>query len=224
MTAPYTHVVGTKFFADGAVRRFPGCSVVAMVPASSPQAALLTRLQQEAMAARFGPKLVALPPSSFHMTVIDLLCYQVRGPEHWSSAVEVNCPDDQIDRFVAHRLGRVPLPSGLNMRFSDLGPDHTTVHLRLDPADAATADALGRYREQASRATGIRHPGHDAYRFHISLAYWRRALRDDERAEQSDLVDRWQTWLARDFGTLRLGPPHLALFEDMFAFPSRRPS
>jgi hypothetical protein len=109
------------------------------------------------------------------------------------------------------------------MRFADVGPSDVTLHLSLDPADAATADTLTAFREAVSEATGVRHPVHDRYRFHISLAYQRVWMDADERSLFEGFVRGVEDELRSGFGELVLGPPQLTLFDDMFAFPRYRP-
>jgi hypothetical protein len=221
-----TWAVGTKFFPDGRVRPFAGNSIVCPLSPSSPLYSHLARLQQRCRAASFGPCFAILPPESFHMTLIDLLCDQVRQPEHWSSKLSLECPLDEADRRLVELIGSVSFPRGPAMTVLGLGPLRAdlTLHVHLEPADAETGDCLAAFREEVSRRTGIRHPSHDSYFFHISLAYPIRELSGAEGESCARFLTSESATLRETHAEVHLEVPHLAFFDDMHAFPERRRS
>ncbi len=215
--------VETKFHRDGAVRRFPGVSIVAELRPDVPQHALLLEVQERARGASFGPKMSVLPPASFHMTVFDLLCAEVRRPENWSSELPLNAPLDEIDRWTKTRVDAVgDWPGPSRMGFAEIGPLGVSLHVILDPADEVVVSTLAGFREAVSLATAIRHPNHDSYRFHISLAYRIAAFDERETADFEAFRAANSRLLARSFGTLTLPQPELTYFDDMFSFPTER--
>ena len=220
----FTPAVGAKFHPDGRVRRFPGSSLICPLADDAPQRPVLDRLMDGFRRRGFARRFVELPRSRHHMTVFDLVCDQVRQPERWSRRLPLDAPLARVDGALAGWLAAVdPWPAELRMRFADVGPSDVTLHLRLDPATDATRAALATFREAVSAATGIRHPVHDRYRFHISLAYQRIWMDADERRAFEGFVDGAAASLGEAFGELVLGPPRLTLFDDMFAFPEQRP-
>ena len=215
----YTPSVGTKFRADGAVRRFPGCSIVCRLSPLMPQFARLEWVQAYSRDEFFAKKLAYLPPDSFHMTVFDLVCDQRRVPENWSDRIPLDAPLDQAEATITRALQSLDFPTRrFRMRFGGLGPFHTTLHLLLDPADWATRKALAGFREEISRVTGVRHPTHDGYRFHLSLAYLLRPLSPQDKSDFLSYTAEIEARLEAVFSTLRLGRPELVLFEDMYDF------
>lgn len=215
--------MGAKFDGDGRPRRFRGNSIICPLPPDAPQIAVLGRVMERFRAGIFARCFTELPRSSHHMTVFDLVCEQIRRPERWSSRMPLDLPLEEVDATFEGWLGPLkPWPSVLRMRFDDAGPSDVTFHLRLSPADAATRDSLAAFREAVSAATGVRHPVHDRYRFHLSLAYQRVWMSPGERRVFEALMDELETELGRGFGELVLGPPQLVLFDDMFAFPTQR--
>jgi len=215
--------VGRKYHADGSVRRFPGSSIVAMLPPGATQVEQLAAVQQASRAEPFGDLFAYLPVDSFHMTAFDLVCDQVRVAEHWSHDMPLDTPLAETDAVLAQRLDDVAdWPDQLAMRYDRLGPVQTTAHAQLVPADPATAEMLTRFREQVARATGIRHPNHDHYRFHVSLAYLLVDL-DPTEVQAWDLFrQRVDDDMRETFGTLLLPSPRLVFFDTMQAFPERR--
>lgn len=221
----YTPSVGTKFHADGAVRRFPGCSIVCRLSPLMPQFARLEWVQAYSRDEFFAKKLAFLPPDSFHMTVFDLICDQRRVPENWSEMIPLDAPLNEVESTITLALESLEFPRRrLRMRFGGLGPFHTTLHVLLDPADWATRKALAGLREEISRVTGVRHPTHDGYRFHVSLAYLLQPLSTQDKSDFLSYTAEIESRLEAVFSTLRLGQPELVLFEDMHDFvePPRR--
>ncbi len=215
--------MGAKFHPDGRPRRFPGSSIVCPLPAAAPQVAVLGRVMDRFRAGTFARCFTELPRSSHHVTIFDLVCDEVRRPERWSRRLSLDLPLEDVDRAFEEWLAPLgPWPRVLRMRFDGVGPSDVTFHLRVRPADAATRDALADFREAVSTATGVRHPTHDRYRFHLSLAYQRVWMDGDEQRAFGAFARGLETELERGFGELTLGPPQLALFDDMFAFPTRR--
>ena len=215
----YTASVGTKFHADGSVRRFPGCSVVCRLSPLMPQYARLEWVQAYSSDEFFAKKLAYLPPESFHMTVFDLICDQRRVPEHWSDRVGLDAPLKEVEATLTRAIDALEFPTRrFRMRFGGLGPFHTTLHVLLDPADWATRKALASFRDEISQVTGVRHPNHDDYRFHVSLAYLLRPLSTQDKSDYLSFTAETEARLEAVLSTLRLGQPELVLFDDMHDF------
>lgn len=213
----YTKAVGQKFNRDGSVRRFPGNTVIAKIPPSLPIYAGLVEAQERFRAADSSGKYVFLPPSSFHMTVIEGLCDQVRTPELWSRKLDLALPLADVNEFMLECFARLSRPSSFTMRISQ-----TTfprwLAIVLEPADTETSQSLQRFREEFSRETGIRFPNHDTYTYHISLAYELLWLTADEERTIHNVQQEVQSTLATRYPTIVLGRPQLTYFEDMFRF------
>jgi hypothetical protein len=217
-----THVVGTKFDGDGQACRFPGNTLVSFLRDGSGVAEELRWVLSSLTPRTFSDAFAPLPASSFHMTVCDLLCDQVRTAPHWSRRLPQNIPLEQADAALREWLAPLPAINSLQLRYAGVGPLHTSLHILLDPANRQTATALESFREQIAERTGIRHPNHDHYRFHISVAYLLRHLGDQER----EAFDRFALLLDQRLGStlarLELADPQLVFFEDMLAYRAER--
>jgi hypothetical protein len=215
--------VGRKFHRDGSARSFPGSSLVSALEPASSQVRLLQQVQRACRAERFGDRFTYLPTDSFHVTAFDLICDQVREAPHWSARLPLDTPLAETDRAIQGWLRDVePWPDRLAMRFDRLGPVQTTLHAQLEPADPATADALASFRDRVAEATGVRHPTHDHYRFHVSLAYLLVDLEPEEQRAWERFRARIDADLQRRFDGLTLPSPRLVFFDTMCAFPERR--
>lgn len=218
MTTPhYTQEVGRKFHPDGTPRLFPGNTIICFVAPTSPIGMAAHAFQAALGQLPIGRKFALLPPASFHMTVMELLCDQVRTPERWSSWLSLDAPLAAIDAFFLERLPAVPAPDGLTVCVTGVAhPDN--LWLTLQPADDSTGAALRAYRDAVANATGVRFPDHDTYRFHLSLAYRLIALDPDEEQQLAALVRTWQPRLQAAGNRIALPPPLLTGFDDMTRF------
>ncbi len=216
-TSQYTKAVGQKFHKDGSLRRFPGNTVICKIPPSLPIYAGLVDAQERFKAADSMGKYVFLPPSSFHMTVIEGLCDQVRTPERWSNKLDLQMPLTEVNQFMLECVASVPCPSSITMCISS----RTILRwlaIVLEPANAKTSQSLQQFREQFSLQTGIRFPNHETYTYHISLAYNLRLLTDAEECMMHGVQQEVQHALSAQYPSIALGEPHLTCFEDMFRF------
>lgn len=209
---------GEKFGSDGQVLPFPGNSIVCHLDTDSVQHRLLCELQGVARQENFAPAFAELPPSSFHMTVLDLVCDKVREPYAWIKGLSLDAPFELVDREIVHRVSGQPFPKKLRMRFVDFGPYRTTIHIRLEPADDETMEVLSCFRDALSEASGVRHPNHDSYQFHVSLAYLLCSLTKEQERALFQFQDRWSYRLSEGFDILELRAPELVFFENMFFF------
>jgi hypothetical protein len=218
MSAPrYTREVGRKFYPDGTPRRFPGNTIICFVEPDSPLGTLAQAFQHALGAAPLGHKFALLPPPSFHMTVMELLCDEVRTPERWSPLLPLDAPLAATDAFFLERVPRITAPSDRTVRVTGIGHPNN-LWLSLEPADEATAVALRAYRNAVAEATQVRFPDHERYRFHLSLAYRLIELEADEEEALAALVHTWQPQLRAAGASIALPPPVLTGFDDMVRF------
>lgn len=218
------HAVGHKFDAAGAPLPFPGNTVICPVAADSALFAEGVRVQEACQEAGLAGQFAWLPPDSFHVTLFDLVCDRVRLPERWSRELPLDASIEEADAFMRERLATIPWPAPPRMTVTglgELGGDHT-LRLILEPDGQEQAAALGTFREAAADASGVRHPVHDRYRFHMSLAYPLVIL----EADQIDAFRRFEAdvtpGLRRRLAHVELGAPYLSRFETMFDFPKER--
>ena len=152
------------------------------------------------------------------MTVFDLLCDQVRQPEKWSSALDLDAPLEETDLYFIETVANVTPPTGFRMVFDQLSIGTSGLSLGLLPADEETATAVYQYRDDLANATGVRSPDHDSYSFHLSLGYGIITLTDLEAHQLQQFAKHVNQRLNRTFGVFDTGQPILTFFDDMFDF------
>ncbi|HQZ98964.1 MAG TPA: DUF1868 domain-containing protein [Thermoflexales bacterium] len=213
----YTPEVGRKFYADGLPREFPGNTIICFAQPGSAAYALACGLMDDVRALPFAHKFALLPPSSLHMTTIELLCDQNRRPEKWSAQLPLDAPLEETDQFFLRTAPGVPAPATFHMRYAGVR-QRPGLSITLLPASDDDARALREYRDAIARATGVRFPDHDTYRFHISLAYLLMELEPDEELALAALFAEREPILREKFGVFQTGQPQLVFFDDMFRF------
>ena len=213
----YTTAVGSKFHPDGTVRSYPGNTIICFVDPSRHagvfQECVWAQKQLQGMRCRH--KFGFLPPDSFHMTVIELLCDQVRIPRKWSRFLPLSASLEETDHFFLSKASQTPAPTELKMRYKLVCEPAT---IEVEPADEKTGQALEDYRNRISEITGVRFSDHDTYKFHISLAYNLVKLNSAERQEMLRTLEKIDQRLKRSFGVFRTASPQLAFFDNMFRF------
>ena len=110
-----------------------------------------------------------------------------------------------------HELGT----SRLQMRIADFEPVQRGVSLRLVPGNPGVEAALQAFRDRVAELLGMRHPGHERYSFHLTVAYSLRILGAMEQSRIETYLRARLTDLPQQF---ELGSPEFCVFDDMFEF------
>jgi hypothetical protein len=160
-------------------------------------------------------KFAFLPPSSFHMTVMELLCDQVRVASNWSNRLPLTASLAETDHFFLETVPPVPVPATLRLRFSHMRKPGL---IALEPWDEETATSLTDYRDAIAQVTGVRFANHDSYGYHISLVYNLIELDAQDQLEVDATFQRINEHLEKSFGTFEPGAPELVFFDSMFEF------
>jgi len=148
----------------------------------------------------------------------------VRSDDFWPAGLEKDLPMEKVDDHVSAAVHRAKIPEGVKMRMVEarLGP--SCIIVRLEPADEGAKETLLAFRDRAADEIGLRLPGHDDYKFHITLAYTRVVpTTEDEVAKKEALKAEMNAVLGDgiEFVTTK---PYMAYYDDMLAFsPERLP-
>lgn len=217
----YGKDIGKKFYEDGTVRHYPGNTVVAdIVPGCSAYDVML-QLRQMLIDRGLAQYFVLLPTDSYHMTLIRGLNDQVRTDAYWPASLSKDTPMTQADDYISTAIEKAGLPGPVRMRFDRVNVSASCCTVRLVPADEAQAQLLQQFRDRAAAAIGLRLPGHDNYRFHISLGYVRVVPEGTDAQKLEDLKAKMDVLIAEqpEFTTTA---PYMAYYDDMLAFSPER--
>ena len=213
----YGKTIGIRFYEDGSARRFSGNTVVADVTPEVPAYPVMRKLEQMVLDAGFRENYILLPADSYHMTVSQGINDQNRGPDRWPAALPPDATMEQADAFFAAAVNRAGLPGPVLMRFDELYAGPTCVIAHLQPADETQEKILRDFRDRAAAELGLRIPGHETYRFHISLAYTR-IVPEGADAERLAALKKEINALLAAQPPFETTAPYIAYFNDMLAY------
>lgn len=206
--------VGDKFEPTGAVRHWPGNTFICHIPAG-PAHQALTAAQARLRAGPLAEAFAFLPPSSLHMTVFEGANNVRRHDDSWPGALS---PEMDLSDVTAHfRMATGPLllpPTATTRPASIFGGFSVMVNGATEIDERKLRDM----RSALSVATTIRRADFADYRFHVTMAYPLRWLRDDEAHAVVSLSDAVFADLATAMPTVPLDEVEFCTFEDMHAF------
>ena len=217
----YGSTIGKKFHEDGMVRRYPGNTVVADILPGNPAYRVMCRLRQMVIDMGLTSHIILLPADSYHMTLIQGVNDQVRKETHWPAGVSLDTPMEKMDEIVSTAYSKAALPGPVRMRFDTISISKTACIIRLHPADAEQSRILWDFRDRAADNLEMRLPGHEAYRFHISLGYVWKVAEGEIAEKMEQLKEKINAYIATqpEFWT---AAPYMAYYDDMHAFSSGR--
>lgn len=219
----YGRSIGKKFYEDGKVRRYPGNTVVADVTPECPAYEVMTRLYDMVNEEGFDSHLILLPHDSYHMTVIRGVNDQVRVDTHWPAKLPKDTPMTKVDDYISEAVGRVKMPEHIRMRFDRIHFTPMCMVVYLFPADENEEEKLKQFRDGVANEIGLRLPGHDEYRFHISLGYTRIVPEGEDEVRMNQMIKRMDEYLSKQ-DAFEITKPYMAFYDDMLEFsPVRIP-
>lgn len=213
--------VGRKFNADCTVRHFPGNTMVCILDHSTEVFKRAKELRDSIISSPMGQFIAPLPDDSLHMTAIEGVCDQVRTPELWSSKLSLDTPLEDVDDFLEKTWSNIPKLEGVHMVFDSIWAG-SGICIGLYPASYADDVKIRDWRDSVSEKTGLRFPGHDRYRFHISLAYGIIPPSDEAKTYLEKLVETCKKEWAENRFEFEVPSPSLTFFDDMFYFNTHR--
>lgn len=219
----YTSSVGQKFNPDGSPREFHGNTVIFHVPTDSATFDLLLRIRKETESQRWARKFSFLPPSSYHMTIFEGVCDQVREPAKWTSKLPLDAPLERVDDLLRQAWPDVSIPRDVSMSYRLYNAAIGNISIYVKANTHEMERKLRSYHDKLSEAFGIRASNHDNYAFHITLAYRIEMLTISETFQAICFSRRMHRDLRRSFGTLQINTPKLTFFADMTCFAPTRP-
>lgn len=221
--------VGSKFDPQGRVIRFAGNTVICHLAQQGPEATAfraLLDIYRTLPRYGFARKITLLPPSSYHMTLFGCANERQRLPNVWPASVPLDTPIEECTRRLAARFEgfdlRLARPIRMRVALDESPVDERPLKIRLRSADAVQERALRDARNRLSDHLGIRTPTHDAYEFHITLAYLFEALTATEHREFRLARTSWHRHLASAVPEIVLSTVEFCHFDDMFHFDRRR--
>ena len=205
-----------KFGKDGKVKPYYGNTIISHIGEEDNKQMWEATdwFQEKVKQTSFADKLAFLPKDSFHMTVLALCRHIDRETDRWPRGISRDARFPEIDRILKEKVD-AQLPLGpVCMEVDQCDP--TKIYLRA--ADEETEKRLRSFRDRVSEVTGIHHPNHEGFRFHISVSYRLQPF-DEKQQEECDKLCQEATQLLKE--TVKpfwVPEPQFVVFNDMMCF------
>ncbi|RJT40431.1 DUF1868 domain-containing protein [Mesorhizobium waimense] len=206
--------LGTRYDRSGNFLFEPGNTVVSHLVGGSPSEAVVIEVRERMRGMPDADRLAFTPISSLHMTLFQGIIEYRRRLPYWPQDVPLDTSIDHMTHLYLERLqGFEPCPP-LRIRTIGITPNGLTVA----GATAEDERILSAWRDALAVPFGYRHPDHDTYVFHITIAYQIRRLADERAPAWQDLFDDCLSLFEREAPVIELRPPAFCSFKDMNHF------
>jgi hypothetical protein len=149
------------------------------------------------------------------MTVFEGVTDSNRVRTHWPKDVPLDVPVEDVTAYMVDKLNGLTLPTSFKVRPTSLGGAKT---IWLEAANANEAQKLRDTRDTLAEALNLHTPQHDAYGFHITLAYLIRYLSAEDAQSVLDGAEVAYEKFVEQVAEIELGALEFCTFGDMTAF------
>ncbi|WP_240230459.1 DUF1868 domain-containing protein [Devosia lacusdianchii] len=210
--------LGTRYDQSGKFLPEPGNTVVChLVPGSATEQALVDA-RARYMGMPDAGKLAFTPVESYHMTLFQGIIEGRRNAPYWPAEVATDTPIAAMTELFAKRLELFPGRADFAVEIVEALP----TGLVVEGATAADRHAMADWRNAFADIFGYRHPDHDSYQFHITMAYLIDWLDDAVLPSWQTMLDEVAEDIRRRAPVLELRAPAFCSFEDMNWFEELR--
>jgi hypothetical protein len=216
-TAAPRHL-GTRYDRSGAFLGEPGNTVVChLVEGSATQQALIGA-QARFRATTEAGSLAFTPVESYHMTLFQGIIEGRRTAPHWPTEVAGDTAIDAMTALFLNRLELFEPRTSFAVEVTAVVP----TGLIVDGVTAADRHAMADWRNGLAEVFGYRHPDHDSYQFHITMAYMIDWLSDAALPVWDAMLEETLADIRRRAPIIELRAPAFCSFKDMNWFEELR--
>lgn len=203
--------LGTRYDRAGIFQPEAGNTVVChVVEGSATQQALIDARRQFAGMAD-ASRLALTPVASYHMTLFQGVIEGRRAYPYWPRDIAGDTSIPAMTEQFMQRL--VGFAAGPNFKVAVTAVVPTG--LRVEGVTAADRQALASWRNRFADALGYRHPDHDSYAFHITMAYLIDWIDADALPGWKAMLDAVEADIVQRAPVLDLRAPAFCRFADM---------
>lgn len=205
---------GTRFNDKAEFLPEPGNTIVAHVADGSKTQNALIDLRCKMLALPGAGHFAFTPVSSYHMTVFQGVIEYRRREGFWPPELPL---DATIDAATAHMIERLKdLPKSQRFKVKPIAV--TPMGLSVAGATPEDERALRAFRDRLADCFGYRHPDHEAYEFHITMAYLIDFMVPDEARDHARAIAALSGEFLSQITTIELGTSDFCTFDDMNHF------
>lgn len=203
--------LGTRYDTAGVFLPEPGNTIVCNVQPGTETQAVLFEIRDRFRDRPDAHKLAFTAPESLHMTLLDGVIMSRRLPAHWPAGVSVDTSLDDMDALFLERLRAFTPGPRFNVEAVEVRP----TGLGVDGVTAEDRRIMRDWRNRLSDLMGFRHPNHDSYAFHLTMAYPIAWFDDADLPAWQDLFDQALVDIRRRAPVLELRAPAFCRYDDM---------
>lgn len=207
--------VGLKFTEDGAPLACPGYTTICHVNPTSDAFRALVAAQNALKAGPLASAYTFMPADSLHMTIFEGVIDYSRTTDRWPGHLSLDATIAEAEEDASARLKGHPCQQEFKLRPVEVFGGFT---VSMTGATEREENGLRMTRNALRDALNLHRPDHDAYQFHITLAYLLRWLSPDEAQEVIEISHAATKALFNEMAELSLGPVELCSFETMHRF------
>lgn len=206
--------LGSRFNAEGQFLPEPGNTIVAHVPEGSQTQAGLITLAQKMKALPGAGHFAFTPISSYHMTVFQGVIEFRREEGFWLPFLPMDATIDSVTAHMVEKLKTFPKSRSFKIKPIALTPLGLTVAGKTREDEQALRD----FRDQLADCFGYRHPDHDDYTFHITMAYLIKFMPPEQAKIHAQAIKALGDEFLAKVPNIELGTSDFCTFEDMNHF------
>ncbi|MFC0179143.1 DUF1868 domain-containing protein [Thorsellia kenyensis] len=206
-----------KFNAEGDVLFFPGNTIICHLDRQSSLFNKLVKFYDVLESFNNHNQIIAqLPVDSYHMTIFDSTS-KIEGKFNFPKGKGIESLDDS-NTFIINALKESKLTTApKEMYVESIKFASGTIGLGLVEKDLVKKP-LRHLRDKLSQLTNIKHPGHDEYKFHITLAYFCKIPNEKQNDELTMMLSGFYDELTQEDKSVTLGKAEFCTFENMYKF------
>ena len=214
---PPAHL-GRRYDRAGRFLPEPGNTVVCHVLPGSVTEQALVDARARYLAMPEARRLAFTPVESYHMTLFQGIIEDRREPPYWPAGVATDTPIAAMTDLFLRRLETSSGGEPFNVTVKAALP----TGLLVEGATAADRRAMAEWRDRFAEVFGYRHPDHDSYVFHITMAYLIDWFDADAMPAWEVMLNEVAEDIRRRAPVLELRAPAFCRFEDMNWFEELR--
>jgi hypothetical protein len=205
----YTKKTLQKFELDKSMKYFPGVSIVHNIKNDETKD-LIKVVLNELKKTSFANKLIFLPEDSYHMTLADIITYNLL--DDFKSNVVKFDTIDHTDRLICQLLENMDMLLNVNM-FVDYIDQNA---IFLEPKTVDDRKKLESFRREVFLLLGMKYD--TSYKFHISLGYTLKDLEHGDLLELEYVRTKIYPIIKKEDIEIPIPDAELTFFEDMSQF------
>lgn len=206
--------LGIRFDMSGKFLPTRGNTIVSHVAEGSRTQAAIERVSRALAELPYGDRFAYTPVSSYHMTVFQGTIEGRRQQGFWPDGMASDTPIEETTRLFLERLTNFPPAPPFRMKVASVTP----LGLVLTGAGKDDEARIRKLRDDLAVPFGYRHPDHDSYTFHITLAYPKAWLPGGAEAIYLPALAALRDSLVEQIAIAELDPPAFCEFSDMTEF------